>query len=114
MNPNQLIAAEGSNHLPSSTDAGINVAVETDELRTRLQRIEAVLHRLVQQKTIKEWYTTQEVGTLLDRSAYTVREWCREGRVDAEKRKSGRGRSREWMISHEELTRIQNEGLLER
>jgi hypothetical protein len=42
----------------------------------------------------------------------TVREWCRLGRVHAEKKGSGRGRYQSWVISHEELLRIQKEGLL--
>jgi hypothetical protein len=32
--------------------------------------------------------------------------------VYASKRACGRGHAKEWIISHEELTRIQNEGLL--
>ena len=41
-----------------------------------------------------------------------MREWCRNRRIKAEKRECGRGRSREWVISHDEVKRIQNEGLL--
>ncbi len=41
-----------------------------------------------------------------------MREWFRLGRIRAEKRPCGRGRSQEWMINHDELTRIRNEGLL--
>ena len=52
------------------------------------------------------------VAAIVERSPYSVREWCRLGRVRAEKRRCGRGTSKEWMISHEELTRIRNEGLL--
>jgi hypothetical protein len=37
---------------------------------------------------------------------------CRLGRVRAEKKKSGRGPASEWLISHAELTRVRNEGLL--
>jgi hypothetical protein len=67
---------------------------------------------LIEQEPAKEYYTTAEVAKILGRAEFTVREWCRGGRVWAEKRQCGRGRSREWMISHEELQRIQNEGLL--
>lgn len=77
----------------------------------RLERIEAVLGELLKQRTVKDWYTTAEVAHLLDKAEFTVREWCRLRRVYAEKRACGRGRSREWMIAHTELLRVQNEGL---
>jgi hypothetical protein len=82
------------------------------EIAIRLERIESLLTALIEQEPAKEYYTTAEVAKILGRAEFTVREWCRGGRVWAEKRQCGRGRSREWMISHEELRRIQNEGLL--
>lgn len=78
----------------------------------RLERIEATLQQIVGQRTVKEWYTTEEVATLLGRAPWTVRQWCRLGRVQARKRVCGRGQASEWIVSHEELTRTQNEGLL--
>ena len=78
----------------------------------RLERIEQILATLVNQQTIKEWYTTAEVGGLLGRADYTVREWCRQGRIRAKKKPCGRGKGGEWLISHEELIRLRNEGLL--
>ena len=83
-----------------------------DELLARLAKIEALLASLVEQRTIKEWYSTAEVATLLGKAEFTVREWCRLGRVHAEKKKSGRGVASEWIIGHAELTRVRNEGLL--
>lgn len=53
-----------------------------------------------------------EVAAALGRAEFTVREWCRLGRVRAEKKKSGRGPAGEWIVSHAELTRVRNEGLL--
>ena len=67
---------------------------------------------LLNQKTVKDFYTTSEVATLLDKSEFTVREWCRNGRVHAKKQGSGRGKHQAWVISREELQRIQREGLL--
>src|SRR5262249_55467552 len=87
-------------------------ASRIDGLAQRLERIEAALNLLVQQRTVKAWYTTTEVAEILDRAEFTVREWCRLGRVNAGKRECGRGESQEWAISHEELERIKNEGLL--
>jgi hypothetical protein len=55
---------------------------------------------------------TAEVGGLLARAEYTVREWCRQGRIRAKKKPCGRGKGGEWLVSHEDLTRLKNEGLL--
>jgi hypothetical protein len=85
---------------------------ERDDLIDRLDRIEEALRLLVEQRTVKEWYTTSEMAKLLDKAEFTVREWCRLGRVRAQKKRCGRGAASEWIVSHEELTRIRNEGLL--
>lgn len=78
----------------------------------RLERIEAALNLLVRQRTVKDWYTTDEVAELLGKDPFTVREWCRLRRVHAEKKGSGRGKYQAWVLSHQELLRIQKEGLL--
>ncbi|MBI3464957.1 MAG: helix-turn-helix domain-containing protein [Planctomycetes bacterium] len=62
--------------------------------------------------TAKQSYSTHEVARILGRRPFTVREWCRLGRVNARLALSGRGVDKEWRITHEELERIQNEGLL--
>jgi transposase len=81
----------------------------TDE---RLEKIESMLAVLVGRQTIKEWYSVDEVASQLEKAAFTVREWCRHGRINAQKRPYRRGKSAEWMISHAELVRVQNQGLL--
>lgn len=86
--------------------------MQPDNVDDRLDRIEELLLTLISQKQHKEYYSTAEVAEILGRAEFTVREWCRLGRIWAEKRPCGRGRSKEWMISHEELQRIRNEGLL--
>ena len=78
----------------------------------RLEKIEGMLAVLVGRQTIKEWYSVDEVASHVGRAAFTVREWCRHGRITAQKRSYKRGKSAEWMISHSELLRVQNEGLL--
>ncbi|MEO2090196.1 MAG: hypothetical protein ABGY75_11945 [Gemmataceae bacterium] len=88
------------------------MTTSNDELLTRLNKIETLLASLVEQRTVKEWYSTAEVATLLGKAEFTVREWCRLGRVRAEKKKCGRGPASEWIVSHAELTRVRNEGLL--
>jgi excisionase family DNA binding protein len=67
---------------------------------------------LLSQRSVKEFYTTAEVAEILGRAEYTVREWCRQGRIRAKKKPCGQGKGGEWLVSHEELTRFRNEGLL--
>jgi hypothetical protein len=78
----------------------------------RLDRIEQMLASLVERQVVKEWYATVEVAKLLDRAEYTVREWCRQGRIIARKKPCGRGKGGEWLVSHEEVVRLRSEGLL--
>jgi len=82
------------------------------EMAHRLLRIESALDRLLQQKTVKEWYTTEEVAAIVGKAPFTVREWCRHGRVHAAKRDCGRGKAKEWIVSHDEVVRLQSKGLL--
>lgn len=89
---------------------------ELGRIETRLAAMESLVREIhdktVLSSMIKEYYTTQEVARILGRRPYTVREWCRLGRVHGEKSHSGRGVDEEWRISHDELMRVQNEGLL--
>ena len=78
----------------------------------RLERIEEKIDALEQQRPEKEFYSTAEVAEMLGKRPYTVREWCRLRRIDARKREVGRGDAEEWEISHEELERYRNHGLL--
>lgn len=82
------------------------------KLHEWLTRIEAKLDALAEQRAVQSYYSTADVAKILGKAEWTVREWCRLGRVYAEKRRCGRGGSREWMVSHDELQRIQSEGLL--
>jgi hypothetical protein len=81
-------------------------------LEERLENIEAMLVVLVERQQVREWYTTQEFAQTVGKAEFTVREWCRLGRVHAEKRMSGRGAFPAWVISHSELLRYQREGLV--
>jgi hypothetical protein len=84
-----------------------------DEIEDRLSRIEQMLAMLVERQTVRDWYTTDQFAQLVGKAEFTIREWCRLGRVRAEKRKSGRGAFTSWVISHQELLRYQREGLLD-
>ena len=84
---------------------------ETNDLLQRLDRIEAALLRL-EGKQEKDWYSIEELAGLVGKASYTCREWARHQRIKAKKRACGRGRAKEWMVSAEEVKRIQEEGLL--
>lgn len=81
-------------------------------LEERLDKIEAMLTVLVERQQVREWYSTEEFARIVGRAEFTCREWCRLGRIKAEKRMSGRGAFPAWVISHQELLRFQREGLL--
>ena len=107
---NELIGDERipQRELPARSTAA------TAEIATRLASIEAKLERLLasQSQQAQAFYSTSDVANLLGKAEWTVREWCRLGRINAEKRETGRGCAKEWMISHDELQRIKSEGLL--
>ena len=80
-------------------------------LEERLTRIEAMLAVLVEGQQVRQWYSVEQFARIVGRSAFTCREWCRRGRILAEKKNSGRGAHSSWAISHDELLRYQREGL---
>jgi hypothetical protein len=67
---------------------------------------------LVGRQAIKDYYEVDEFAELVKKAPFTVREWCRHGRIRAEKRLSGRGAHPGWAISHAELERYRRQGLL--
>jgi hypothetical protein len=83
-----------------------------DGIEDRLARIEAMLQQLVERQAVQEFYTPEEFARLVGREAFTVRGYCRLGRIHALKKSSGRGKHPSWVIPHEELLRFQREGLL--
>jgi transposase len=87
------------------TELLLKIAASVEELKTKLD----ILSRL---QAVKEFYSTAEVAEILGRAEYTVREWARQGRIRARKKPCGRGKGGEWLVAHEELCRLKNEGLL--
>lgn len=77
----------------------------------RLEKIEALLVVLIERQQVKDWYSVEEFARIVGRAEFTCREWCRHGRIRAEKKGSGRGAYASWAISHDELLRFQREGL---
>jgi hypothetical protein len=101
-----------------------NLVARADQAQARLDRIEgmqAEFLAVVRDGTPEDrtHYTPREFAqeavkdgvreTLAER---TVRRWCRECRITATKRASGRGEASEWTISRGEYLRWMNEGLL--
>jgi transposase len=87
---------------------GTEVLAVLKEILERLDRLEK--HQAV--AVVKESYTTEEVAARLNRSEWTVRQWCNKGQVQGAKKVHGKGRTGEWRISHGELVRLQNHGPL--
>jgi Helix-turn-helix domain len=81
-------------------------------IEEKLARIEALLVVLVERQQVREFYSTEEFAQLVGKAEFTVREWCRLGRIHAEKRRNGRAAYLGWVISHLEFLRYQREGLL--
>jgi hypothetical protein len=81
-------------------------------IEERLDEIKSMLAALIERQQVRDWYSTEEFARLAGKAEFTVREWCRLGRVRAQKRSSGRGAHPAWVISHTEVLRYQREGLL--
>lgn len=113
----RLRAANGSNRvLDENRLERRELIAEVCGLKDRIEELEQVIAELrdllLTQKTVKESYDTKEVANILGRKPYTVREWCRLQRINAYKAQCGRGSEEEWRVRHDELVRIQNDGLL--
>jgi len=67
-----------------------------------------VREAVVNQRPVKEWYTVAEFAATVGRTDWVVRQWCKSGRLSAQKTLNGRS----WRVSHEELQRYAREGLL--
>ena len=58
----------------------------------------------------RTWYNVAEAAEIMGKAVFTVREWCRLGRLAADRR-SGSGKGQGWMISAAEIERYRNDGL---
>lgn len=97
----------------TGTEAEVDSGDGLVDTVTRMEAIQVEMRDLLlTQRTIKDWYTTDEVAELVGKHPFTVREWCRRARINAEKKGSGCGKHQSWVIAHEELQRIRREGLL--
>jgi hypothetical protein len=76
-----------------------------EDVKQRLERME----RFLCVSVVKEAYAVEDVAERVERTPWTVRQWCNQGRVQA-KKVPGRGRQGEWRIPHDEVVRLQAEG----
>jgi len=83
-----------------------------EEAVSRLPEIERVVTAILARRPVQQWYTVKEFAREVGRAPFTVRQWCLHGRIRADKRACGRGTSQEWIVSHDELLRFRQEGLL--
>lgn len=79
----------------------------------RLDSIEHKLTQLLEKSIARPWYTVEQFARIVGKATFTCREWCRLRRIHAEKSMTQTGASATWVISHEELTRYQQHGLLQ-
>lgn len=70
-----------------------------------------IIRRQVARGADRQAYTVVEAAARLDLTRWTVRQACNHGRIRARK-VPGRGKKGQWRIPHDELVRVQNEGLL--
>lgn len=90
-----------------------SIIIALNETHSMLQRIEGQLRRHHESELVpdREWFTPAEIALELGKAEFTVREWCRNGRVQAFKI-GERGGVGEWRIHRDEIARYRNEGLL--
>ena len=81
-----------------------------EQIQLRQEHLERLIRQRVELAD-RQWFSTDEVAKLVDRRPFTVREWCRKGRLLARKRQTGRGNKPEWEIEASEVERFHNHGL---
>jgi len=103
-----------SNH-QSATDPAETLAIlleRIEQVLERLAKLESAVISTSEPRSPQAWYSPAAAAKALGLAEFTVRNYCRLGRIRGTKRLSGRGRFRAWTISHEELERVRREGLL--
>jgi hypothetical protein len=92
------------------------VSNEQQDIQTQIAELRVLLlevrDAVVSPKENRAAYSVEEAATMLGKSPYSVREWCRLGRINATKRSERRGGAELWSISASEIARYRNEGLL--
>lgn len=107
----EFVAMRGRKGMNFGRDVLDLIHERLTSIEDRLGRIEATIEMVSKHQVVQAAYSTEQFAQLVGRAEYTVREWCRLGRIAGGKRPSGRGYSLDWSISHEELERYRNFGL---
>jgi excisionase family DNA binding protein len=89
------------------TDQPADSLAELRAIGDRLEQRLTAVERRLEAGTVREAYTTEQAAERLGLSAWSVRQACNTGRVRGEKTANGRG----WRIPHDELLRVELEGL---
>ena len=77
-----------------------------------VERLDLIIEQLTRDREREEdkdrqRFTTSQAAKRLNKSPWTVREWCRLGQVRAERIKLGRSGNRlEWRINADEVIRV--------
>jgi hypothetical protein len=82
------------------------------DLLKALDELKSLVAILVSRSGIKTYLSVAEVAHLVGKAPYTVRQWCRLGRLNAEKQLCRRGKHAAYVVSMTELQRYEKEGLL--
>jgi len=89
---------------PQFTSQAGPQAASSADLQAWLSRIESLLLEL-SATSRKEFYTVEELARLVDRSAYTIRRWIKEGHLRAIRIIGGGARGR-LSIPHDEVRKL--------
>ena len=102
--------SEGFGRIISAVSASL-LRLE-DGQKQIIDRLSKITATSAQALPSRESYSPTEAAMLLGKRPFTVREWCRLGRIKAKKRPCGSGASFAWEVSQAEIERIKNHGLL--
>jgi hypothetical protein len=104
-----LAVLEMPDRLAQMGEAILSLTQKIDRIDAWIQAAEK---STIQASNAKDFFSVEEAAREVGKAEFTVRKWCREGRINAEKRECGRGVYGEWIISRGEIIRYKNEGLL--
>lgn len=102
--------------VPEASVSENRISEFLQQLVDRMDQIDQKLHNITEAvsnpEPARDYYSIAEFAELVGKRQYTVREWCRLARINAEKCETGRGDAKSWKIPAEELGRYRDHGLL--